>query len=990
MKKFYRRLFTAVMALLLCAFSVQAQAQVSGKVTDAESGESLPGVSIQIKGTNRGTQTDAQGHYSISGTTPATVLIFSFLGKAPQEITVGTQQSLDVKLADDHRTLNEAVVIGYGVQKKKDVTGSITTISSKDFQKGTIQTPDQLIVGKVAGVAITSNSGQPGVGSTIRIRGGSSLNASNDPLFVIDGVPLSGSTINGAPNPLALINPNDIESMTVLKDAAATAIYGSRASNGVIMITTKKGKSGAPKITFNTNIGVGKITKKVDVLTADEFRQYVDSLGAPAQKALMGKASTDWQDQIYRTSISNDNNLSVAGAFKNMPYRISANFTNQTGVLITDNLKRSFLGVNLNPSFFDNHLKVNISAKGVISKAHYANQQAIINAVQFDPTQPVYDSASPFGGYFEWYSKDPATGTVTLNPNAPRNPVSLIRMQDNNSEVKRSYGNIEFDYKFHFLPDLRANLNLGYDVSQGSGTTFVPAEAGQQYTVGGQNNHFLQKMNNRVGEFYLNYVKTIPAIKSNINVLAGYGYYDNKTTNYNYPSYNAKGEVIEGSEPKFPLDIPQNTLISYYGRLIYTFDDKYIFAGSIRTDGSSRFAPENRWGVFPSAALTWRINRENFLKDARALNDLKLRLSYGITGNQDGIANYSYMAIYSTSSNSSMYQFGNNWYNMQAPAAYDKNIKWEQTETYNAGVDFAFLDDRLRGSVDAYWKKTKNLLNTVPIPIGSNFSNQILTNVGNIENKGVELNLEATPVEKGKFSWNVNFNLTLNQNKITNLTAVTDPSFVGNLTGGITGGTGQSIQIHSVGYNTFAYYVYKQVYDANGKPVEGVYEDLNKDGVINEKDMYRYKSPAPKVFLGFGTSLNYDRWSLSTSLRANLGNYMYNNVASNFGVRRNILNPLGLLNNSTTDIYNTNFFNNQYQSDYYVQNASFLRMDNLSLGYNFGSLFKNTAHLRLNASCQNVFVITKYKGLDPEISSGIDYNLYPRSRTFTLGANLEF
>ncbi|MFB6456504.1 SusC/RagA family TonB-linked outer membrane protein [Chitinophaga sp. Hz27] len=989
MKKFYNRLFVCALLLLCGVFSAQAQAQITGKVTDAATGESLPGVSIQIKGTSRGTQSDAQGHYTIGGTNASTVLVFSFLGKVPKEITIGTQQSINIQLSDDKHQLQEAVVIGYGTQKKKEVGGSITTISSKDFQKGNIQSPDQLIVGKVAGVSVTSNSGQPGVGSTIRIRGGSSLNASNDPLYVIDGVPLSGSGINGAPNPLSLINPNDIESLTILKDAAATAIYGSRASNGVIMITTKKGTSGTPKITFNTNIAVGKINKMIDALSADQFRQYVDSLGTPAQKAMMGNASTNWQKEIYRTSISNDNNLSIAGAVKNMPYRVSADFSNQTGTLITDNLKRSFLSVNLNPQFFDHHLKVNISAKGVISKAHYANQGAIINAVQFDPTQPVYDSSSPFGGYWEWYTKD-ANGGVTLNPNAPRNPVSLIRMQDNNSQVQRSYGNIELDYRFHFLPDLRANLNLGYDVSKGSGTTFVPANAAQAYTTGGQNNSFLQKINNKVGEFYLNYVKTIPSIKSNINVLAGYGYYDNATTNYNYASFNAKGDTIEGSTPKFPFDIPRNTLISYYGRLIYSFDDKYIFTGSLRTDGSSRFARENRWGVFPSAALTWRMNKENFLSDSKTLSDLKLRLSYGITGNQDGIANYSYMAIYSTSTNSSMYQFGNNWYNMMSPAAYDKNIKWEQTATWNGGLDFGFLQDRLRGSVDVYYKKTKNLLNTVPIPIGSNFSNQILTNVGNIENKGIELNIGATPIQKGKLTWDVNFNLTYNNNKITNLTAVTDSSFVGNLTGGITGGTGQTIQIHSVGYNTFSYYVYKQVYDANGKPIEGVYEDLNHDGVINEKDMYRYKSPAAKVFLGFSTSVAYDRWTLSTSLRASFGNYVYNNVASNFGVRRNILNPLGLLNNSTTDIYKTNFFNNQYQSDYYIQNASFLRMDNLSLGYNFGALFRNTAHLRLNATVQNVFTITKYKGLDPEVNGGIDYNLYPRSRVFTLGANLEF
>ncbi|RFS21051.1 SusC/RagA family TonB-linked outer membrane protein [Chitinophaga silvatica] len=990
MKKFYHRQLTSLLLLLLCAFSVQAQVQVSGTVTDATSLESLPGVSIQIKGTQYGTKTNEKGFYSLSINTPSPVLIFTFIGKQTKEVVVGNLHTINVALTDDKRNLQEAVVIGYGTTQKQEVTGSISAISSKDFQKGNIQTPEQLIVGKIAGVSITSNSGQPGVGSTIRIRGGSSLNASNDPLIVIDGMPFSGTGINGAPNPLALINPNDIESMTVLKDAAATAIYGSRASNGVIMITTKKGSSGSLKFNFSTNLSVSSIYRKIDIMTPEFFRKYVDSLGTPKQKALMGNANTNWQNEIYRNAVSNEHNLSISGSTKNMPYRISAAFSNQSGLLITDNLKRSFVGINLNPNFFNNHLKINLSARGSLTKAHYANQQAIINAVQFDPTQPVYDTASPFAGYFEWYSKDPSSGEITLNGNAPRNPVSLIRMQNNNTTVQRSYGNVEIDYKFHFLPELRANANLGWDISKGDGLNYVAADAGQAFNTSGQNNKFLQKINNKVGEFYLNYVKAIPGIRSNINVLAGYGYYDNATTNYNFANFNAKGDTIKGSVPNFPFDKPRNTLISYFGRLIYTFNDRYILAASLRTDGSSRFAPENRWGVFPSAALTWRVNREAWLKDSKVLSDLKLRLSYGITGNQDGIANYSYMAIYSVSTNASMYQFGNNYYNMQSPAAYDNGIKWEQTATWNGGLDFGWLENRLRGSVDVYFKKTSNLLNTVPIPIGSNFSNQILTNVGNIENKGIELNLGATPVQNNKWTWDVNFNLTYNNNKITNLTAVTDSSFVGNLTGGITGGTGQSVQIHSVGYNTFSFYVYKQVYDANGKPLEGVYEDLNKDGIINQKDMYRYKSPAPRLFLGFSTQVSYARWTLGTSLRANLGNYVYNNVASNFGVRRSILNPLDILNNSSTDAFKTNFYNNQYQSDYYITNASFLKMDNLNLGYDVGALFRNKAKLRVNATCQNVFVLTKYKGLDPEVNGGIDYNLYPRPRIFVLGANLEF
>jgi iron complex outermembrane receptor protein len=989
MKQLYQRTVCFALLLLLGNVALMAQGTVSGKVTDEHDGSVLPGVTVVVKNSVLGTQTDETGKYSLSNVPAGATLVFSFVGKLVKEVAVGTESVVNVTLADDSKELSEVVVIGYGTQKKQELTGSITSISAKDFQQGNIQSPEQLIVGKVAGVSITSNNGQPGSGSTIRIRGGASLNASNDPLIVIDGVPLSGSSLSGAPNPLSLINPNDIETFTVLKDASATAIYGSRASNGVILITTKKGQSGTPIINFNTQLAVSKIIKTVDALSADEFRAYVEANGTDAQKALLGTAKTDWQDEIYRTGISTDNNLSISGALKSMPYRVSLGYLLQHGILITDKMQRPSASINISPRFFNKHLKIDLNLKGAQTKSHFANQGAIINAVQFDPTQAVMDESSPFGGYFEWVTKDDA-GKATLNPNAPRNPVALIRQQDNNGTVNRSFGNAQFDYKFHFLPDLHANLNLGYDISKGSGTTFVPEYAAQNFTTKGQNNKYLQKVDNKVAEFYLSYAKDLKSIKSNLSATAGYGYYNNATKNYFYPNFSANGEIVEGSQPKFAYDIPENTLISYYGRLIYTFDDKYILAGSIRTDGSSRFSPENRWGVFPSVALTWRINREEFMKPVSALNDLKLRLSYGITGNQDGIANYSYLGIYSVSSNASQYQFGNTFYNMTAPAAYDQNIKWEQTATANAGLDFGFFDNRLSGSLDVYYKKTKNLLNTVPIPIGSNFSNQILTNVGNIENKGVEFAVNGTPIATGKLTWNAGFNFTYNNNKITNLTAVSDPEFAGNQTGGITGGTGQSIQIHSVNYNTFSYYVFKQVYDQDGKPLEDVYADLNGDGVINQKDQYRYKSPFPKVMLGFNTQLTYDKWSLSTILRANIGNYMYNNVASNFGVRRNILNPNNILGNSTTDIYNTNFFNNRYQSDYYVQNASFLRMDNVGIGYNAGRVLGNRMNLRINATCQNVFVVTQYKGLDPEINGGIDYNLYPRPRTFVLGLNLDF
>ncbi len=961
-----------------------ATVQVNGTLRN-EKGEPVEAASIKIAGKDQGTFTGKAGTFSLTALATDKLLV-SYIGY--DTLQVAAAASLNLVIHPAGGALNDVVVIGYGTQKRKELTGAIATVTAKDFQKGSITTPEQLIAGKVAGVSVTSNSGSPGAGSTIRIRGGASLNASNDPLIVVDGVPLSGNNIYGASNSLSLINPNDIESFTVLKDAASTAIYGSRASNGVIIITTKKGSSGRPAFNFSSQVSVSTLPKKAAVLSAAQFRQYVDSLGTGSfdnvhtYKSLLGSANTDWQKEIYQSAISTDNNLSVSGALHKMPYRLSAGYLNQDGILKTDNLQRVSAGISLSPHLLDNHLRIDINLKGAVNHARFANQAAISSAAYFDPTQPVH-AASPYGNYFEWASTDPGSGAVTLNKLSPRNPVALLDLYHNSSTVQRSYGNISFDYNFPFLPELHANLNLGYDVAKGDGKIDVPAYAAQNYLDSGMHNKYANKINNQVGEFYLNYNKTIPSINSNINATAGYGYYNNLSTNYNFPGIRANGDTVPGSKPPFPLDKPENTLISYYARLIYTWQSRYILAASIRTDGSSRFSPATRWGTFPSIAFTWRINQEGFLSDAKKLSDLKLRLSYGVTGNQDGIYNYPYLPVYSLSDNSSQVQFGNTYYNQGTPAAYDAGIKWEQTAAWNAGLDYGFFDNRISGGIDVYYKKTKDLLNTIPIPAGSNFSSTILTNVGNVENKGVELLLNLVPVKEKHFTWDLGFNAAYNSNKITNLTATKDPSYPGTLTGnGI-------IQINSVGYNANAFYVYHQEYGKDGKPVEGVYADINGDGVINQQDLYRYKSPFPKFIFGFTTQFTYDRWSLNTVLRANTGNYMYNNLATG-AIQANVLNPLGYLANSLSDIYQTHFYYGQQQSDYYVQNASFLKMDNLGIGYDAGAIINKKVHLRINANCQNVFTITKYKGLDPEIYGGIDNALYPRPRVYVLGLTLQF
>ncbi|WP_207506842.1 SusC/RagA family TonB-linked outer membrane protein [Telluribacter humicola] len=972
-------LLRASLILVLCGLTNLALAQttVTGKVTDVD-GSSLPGVTVLERGTFNGTQTDVEGNYSIAVKSDTAVLVYSFIGKTSKEVPVRNQATINVQLTDDTQSLNEVVVIGYGSQRKKDLTGSVASVSSEDFVKGQITTPEQLVTGKMAGVQITSNGGAPGAGSTIRIRGGSSLNANNDPLIVLDGVPLDNSGISGAANPLGMINPNDIESMTVLKDASATAIYGSRASNGVILITTKKGSSGRPSINFSTQASVAQPVNTVDVLSADEYRDLINTRGNENMKSLLGTANTDWQQQIYRQAFTTDNNLSVSGSIKKLPYRVSLGYLNQNGILKTSNMGRTTASVGLSPTFFDSHLKVDVNLKGALTNNRFANQGAIGAAVFFDPTQPIYSGNETLGGYFEWL--DPATG----NPNtlATLNPLGQLMLRDDRSNVSRSIGNIVFDYKFHFLPELRANLNLGYDISKSDGTINVPSNVGMMFARGGQDNLYSQNKTNTTLEFYLNYVKELPGINSRIDVMGGYSYQDFLRDSYTLDR-NIKGDVFTDYFYK-----SQNTLVSFFGRANYSLLDKYLVTFTLRNDGSSRFAPENRWGLFPSLALAWRLNEEGFLKDVEAISDLKLRMGYGVTGQQDVLGDYPYLPRYTISQSNAQYQFGNTFYNTLRPEGYDANIKWEETETYNTGLDFALRKARISGSIEYYFRKTKDLLSVIPVPAGSNLTNQILTNVGNIENRGIELTLNATPVHTSDFNWDLAFNITRNVNTITNLTKVPNPTFPGILVGGIGGGVGNTIQIHTVGYPTNTYFVYQQVYDQAGQPLEGVYVDRNEDGQVTPDDRYRYQSPQPDFFLGLSSQFTYRKFFGGFVSRASIGNYMYNNINSTAGVFR--VSSNAYLNNLGRNALASGFGNAQYFSDYYMENASFFRLDNLNVGYSAGKILNNRVTATVTANLQNVFVITKYSGLDPEVGGGIDNNIYPRPRTFTLGLNLGF
>jgi TonB-linked SusC/RagA family outer membrane protein len=1000
-KFLFLQTFCVFLTLILGAGAAYAQKTVSGKVTDAN-GANVTGITVTVKGTTTATSTGADGTFRINVPQGATTLVYSGVGFETTELAIAGRSSFDVSLQTSTSVLSEVVVVGYGTVRKKDLTGATSTISAKDFQKGAIATPEQLILGKVAGVNITSNGGAPGAGSTIRIRGGASLAASNDPLIIIDGVQLSGGGIAGSANSLALINPNDIETFTILKDASASAIYGSRASNGVIIITTKKGKSGKTRINFGTNLSVGALSKKIDVLSADEFRAFVNANGSAVQKALLTNTTTDWQDQIYRRALGTDNNLSVSGttkgAFK-MPYRVSGGYLSQEGILKTGELKRFSGSVNLSPSFFADHLKVDLNLKGTNSKTRFADEGAIGSAVNFDPTKPVRTGYSRYGGYFEWLDPNATTGLKSL---APNNPVGLLNARDNNSNVNRSIGNIQLDYKFHFLPELRANVNLGYDIAKGTGNVILndSIRGGYMRDVdendirkGGQRNKYKQEISNSFMETYLNYVKEVKSIESRFDLTAGYGYYDNLSKNYNYADYFLDGTKRKNSDPLFAFDKPRNKLISYYGRLNYAYKGKYLLTGAARTDGSSRLNPDNRWITYYSGALAWRVSEEAFLKDSKTISDLKLRGGYGITGQQDGISNYSYLANYGISNQTAQYQLGNVFYNMYRPIAYNANLTWEQTATTNIALDYGLFKNRITGSVDFYLKKTTDLLNEVGQSAGTNFAPIALANVGNMENKGVEFTMNTGIVRKKDLTVDFGYNITYNRNRITKLTFSDDPNYEGQRFGGRSGGTGGTILINSVGYNRGAFYVYKQVYDANGKPIDNLFEDLNRDGAITEKDLYRYKSANPDVFLGFNGNVGYKKWNAGFIARASLGNYMYNNVASGTGATRNILNPLGYLSNGSADVLVSGFKgegDKYYNSDYYIQNASFFRMDNINVGYNFGKVWSNKADLRFNLNVQNAFVITKYKGADPENASGIDNNFYPRPRTFVAGLNLDF
>ena len=980
-----KRSFLLVTLFLMGCLQLVAQTRtIQGEVTDAQNGEALIGATVMVEGEKGGTVTDFDGNFKLQVTSSAKKVKISYIGYIDKVIAIS--DNMKVKLEPESQSLGDVVVIGYGTARKSDLTGSVATVNSKDFNKGLVSSPEQLINGKVSGVQIMSNSGSASAGSTIRVRGGASLNASNDPLIVLDGVPLEQGGISGnSSNFLSMINPADIESMTVLKDASSTAIYGSRASNGVIIITTKKGQQGGLKVNFNTTNSVQTRAQMVDMLGYDDFVKVINQYGTDNQKSLLGTAHTDWNDEVYRTAFGTDNNLSLSGSIgKFLPFRASVGYYNQSGLVRKDNVERWTGNIVLTPSFFQDHLKLTINAKGTLNNNSFNAGGAVWAAATYNPTLPVYSGNSNYGGYNEALDADgyPVNAGV-------RNPRGIVDQYDSKSKVSRFIGSMDVDYKVHFLPDLKLHATLGADYAKGDGTVYVPVEAASAFNKdaslsGNDYKYGPQKNENRLLTLYANYAKYFENIKSNVDLTAGYDYQYWKSSTPEYFTKSAAGTVLSTVK----ASDYRHVLLSYYGRVNYSFDGKYLLTATVRRDASSRFSKDNRWGTFPSVALGWTLTQEPWLKDSKVVSNLKLRASYGVTGQQDGIGNYNYLPVYTSSVTGAEALINSNYIMTYRPEAYVENLKWETTTSWNFGVDFGFLGGRLGGSLDFYTRKTKDLLASVPTAAGTNFSKTILTNVGNVDSKGIELTLNATPIQTKDWEWNLSYNFTWQNMKVKNLSLVKG----GNQTNVKVGPSidAYQFQVLSEGYEPYMFYVYHQLYDPQtGKPIEGAYADLNGDGEINDVDLYRYHSPAPKYIMGLSTSLRYKQFTLGMSFRANIDNYVYNGMGMSTGAWETVSYNNSQLNNLNTSFLKTGFKTRQYLSDYYVENASFLKLDNLSLSYNVGKICK-WASLTVSAMVQNVFTITGYSGTDPEVPNGMDNSFYPRPRTYSLSLGFQF
>ena len=1026
-----RKAWLALVMVLCLSFPALAQKiTVSGTVTDP-TGEPLIGASVLVQGTSNGVATDFDGNYQIAVDANGT-LVVSYVGYETQNVAVAGQTTVNVVLQENSVMLAEVVAIGYGAVKKSDATGSVAVIKPDEIEAGISTSAQDMLVGASPGVVVTTDGGNPTGGAAIRIRGGASLSASNDPLIVIDGVPMSDQGYGGT-NPLTMVSPDNIESMTVLKDASATAIYGSRASNGVIIITTKKGQKGKPQVNFTANMHVNTARKTWDVLSADEFRKVVtEQIGTESAIAQLGEANTNWQDEVLRTSISQDYNLSVGGTAGFLPYRVSASYTNNQGILKTSGMDRTTVGINLTPKFFNGLLSIQANAKGSYIKNRMADQGAVGTALTYNPTLPVYNNynvdsntgVKPFNGYTTLID-----GSGKPLDNSPNNPLSMLESINNTAEILRSNGNLQIDYALHCLPELHFNLNLGYDVSKNSTVSTTAANSPQawrgNYSDGAgtvYNHHELQR--NTLLDFYANYKKEFESIKSNLDVMLGYSWQEfyfqgNSLTTFNTVGYKYAYDAAKGADA-YSLDYAdvshvgrsyndqpkyywkgQLNLVSFFGRLNYSFDNKYLLTFTLRDDGTSRFSPDTRWGLFPALALGWKISEMDFFESAKStMNEFKLRLGWGITGQQAVGGYYPYIPVYAQSTTSGVVNYPSpdgkfnedgtlrDWINPLYPKAYQEDLKWEETTTWNVGVDMAWLNNRITASLDWYLRDTKDLLAYVPVPAGQTTTNYMDRNIGELRNIGVEANIGAKPVVTKNFTWSTGFNVAWNKNELTKLTGSNeeDQSYYLQAAGNPASENAGALQVHKAGHPAYSFYLLEQVYDKDGNPIPNQYVDQNQDGEINDADLVIRHSRDPKVTLSWNNTFNYKNWDLGFQLRANIGNYVFNSVRAS-KTNLTTVDRYGLNNLIKADYYfNDNSANtNLVRSDYFLENASFVRCDNITLGYTWNELLDNNLRLRLFGAVQNPFVITSYKGLDPEVFSGIDNNVYPRPVSFTLG-----
>ena len=957
-----------ILFLLFLSIGAFAQQSVSGLITDS-SGTPLPGVNVIIQGTNIGVSSDFDGNYQIN-VDNGQILVFSYIGYDSVELTVnGANQ--DVKMTESDSELDEVVVIGYGTVRKKDLTGAVDLVTEKNFAKGSVVSPQQLIRGKVAGVSIVSNSGAPGDDSNVLIRGIGSLNLNSNPLYVVDGIPLDSGGVGGSRSPLNAINPADIEAISILKDASATAIYGSRAANGVVLITTKKGKTGDLKFNFSSRSSSFTPIDFVDVLNATQFKYAVQATGVSDYISRLGSNDTDWQNEIYETARAQNNSFSVSGGLLNMPFRASLGYTDQDGILMGDNFNRMTGSFNIAPSLLDGDLRASLNVRFVRSENDFANRGAIGSAVFFDPTKPVFGSSSNYGGYYTWL--DSTGKKLALSPT---NPLALLNLSDDESTVDRIITNLKLDYDLP-LDGLIATVNAGYDNSKGDGFSSqdknMPTDAAG---FNGSNNMYSNETTNLLFDAYLNYA--LESGKSNLSVTAGHSYqsfeYDNSST-ASIEYLNPDGSVNSGSSTSNSfIDTSKNVLLSYFGRINYSFDEKYLLTATLRADASSKLPSNDRWGQFFSAALAW-----NFYDDG--VDKLKLRVGFGEVGNVNGLGDYNFLTRYVSSDSQAKYGFGNSFYSTYRPAPINKNLRWEVGQTTNFGIDFTFSDLKLSGSLNAYVKNTNDLIATAVIDPFTNFGTTIDANIGDMENKGVEFQLNSTLYESDDLKFDISYNVSVNDNKITRLDNEQN-------VGGI--GFGAFLQRHETGKSPYTYYVYKQIYDHKGRPIEGSYADLNGDGRINNDDRYFYKDPYADVLMGLTASITYKDFDLSMASRASLGNYSSNRMMA-ASVENQIWN-LGRLSNVHSSYLDTGFLyfsDKNGVSDHYIQNASFFKLDNVTLGWTVDNVIDNNP-MRLYISADNLLTITEYEGIDPEITGGLDSNFYPRSRAIALGLDINF